>query len=191
MTSTPERDRLLDLVADLILREGMIDVSLSAIARGVGSNNRMLLYYFESKENLLDEASVRAFDRFERLRDLFARLAGDGSLEDRLLAAWDDLSAPENVPYLRMYFQRFGVAMRDADQWASFTERAGHEWVDLTWRVIADEGHGEERARVVATEIVALWRGLQFALLTGVDPDRLRAAYGVGVRGALAALDES
>ena len=54
---SPERARLLGLATDLILREGVIDMSLSAIARGIGSNNRMVLYYFGSKQGLLDEAA--------------------------------------------------------------------------------------------------------------------------------------
>ena len=48
-----ERQRLLALVGDLILAEGVSTLSLSGVARSIGSNNRMLLYYFGSKEDLL------------------------------------------------------------------------------------------------------------------------------------------
>jgi AcrR family transcriptional regulator len=183
---TRERQRLLDLVVDLVLREGVIDMSLSAAARAIGSNNRMLLYYFGSKQELLDEAALRAFDRFPRLRDMFARLRGPGRLESRLLTAWDDLSDEENVPYLRLYFQRFGIAMREPEEWAAFTNRAGHEWVGMVQEAFRDEGYDEADALVAATQVIALWRGLQFLLLAGVDRDQLRATYRSGVRGLLA-----
>ena len=173
---SPERARLLGLATDLILREGVIDMSLSAIARGIGSNNRMVLYYFGSKQGLLDEAAQAAFERFPRLRDMFARLAGDGPIEQRLLAVWEDLSAPENHPFLRLFFQQFGTAMRDRDGWDAFTDRIAHEWIDATAEVLRRDGIGADDARVAATQLVGLWRGLQFLTLTGVDPDELRAA---------------
>ena len=45
------------------------------IARAVGSNNRMLLYYFGSKERLLEAASEIAIERFPHLAAVFERLA--------------------------------------------------------------------------------------------------------------------
>ncbi|WP_227496911.1 TetR/AcrR family transcriptional regulator [Planctomonas psychrotolerans] len=188
MDGTSERERLLGLVVDLILREGVIDLSLSAVARGIGSNNRMLLYYFGSKEDLLDEASVLAFERFPKLRDMFARLERAGDLEEGLLEAWDDLSAPENHSFLRLYFQRFGIAMRDAEQWTTFIERAGRQWVGLTRAVFVRAGYSDADSVIAATQIIALWRGLQFLLLTGVAADQLDAAHAAGIRALLAEL---
>jgi AcrR family transcriptional regulator len=183
--ATPERERLLGLVVDLVLREGVIDMSLSAVARSIGSNNRMLLYYFGSKEALLDEAGLRAFDQFPKLREVFVRLAGPGDLEERLLDAWADLSAAENLPYLRLYFQRFGIAMRDTEQWLAFIERAGQQWLGWTREVFRSHGYSEGDSLLGATQILALWRGLQFLLLTGASPEHLNTTYGIGVRGLL------
>ncbi|WP_156888185.1 TetR/AcrR family transcriptional regulator [Microbacterium indicum] len=187
-TTSAEKERLLELVADLILRDGVIGLSLSGIARGIGSNNRMLLYYFGSKQELLDDASVRAFERHPRLRTMFDRLHEEGDLEDLLIRAWEDLSSEENIPYLRVYFQSFGVAMRDGDEWESFTRRSRLQWVDLATSAIRQHGHDAERARIAATAIVALWRGLQMALISGGDREILRRSYAAGVAGAVAAL---
>ncbi|GAA1953641.1 TetR/AcrR family transcriptional regulator [Microbacterium aquimaris] len=185
MTDSPERARLLGLTTDLILREGVVDMSLSAIARGIGSNNRMVLYYFGSKQDLLDEASRAAFDRFPRLRDMFTRLAADGPLEDRLLEVWEDLSAPENHAFLRLFFQQFGTVMRDQDGWSAFTDRIAHEWIDATAEVLRREGFDALGARTAAMQLVGLWRGLQFLTLTGVDPEELRAANRATVQAVL------
>lgn len=182
---TPERQRLLGLVVDLILRDGVIDLSLSAIARAIGSNNRMLLYYFGSKQELIGEAALVAFDRFPRLRDMFDRLRDAGDLEERLIAAWDDLADPESRPYVRLFFQRFGIAMRDPDEWGDFIERVGREWVEEVDAVLRVEGYDEGDARAAATQIIALFRGLQFLLLSGVPADQLRDAYRLGIRSVL------
>jgi AcrR family transcriptional regulator len=189
--ATPERERLLGLVIDLVLREGVIDLSLSAVARGIGSNNRMLLYYFGSKEALLDEAGLRAFDQFPKLREMFIRLAGEGDLEDRLLDCWADLSADDNLPYLRLYFQRFGIAMRDTAEWVAFIERAGTQWLGWTRAVFQSEGYSEADSLVAATQIIALWRGLQFLLLTGIPIDQLNRTYASSVRALLAEFSPS
>jgi len=191
VAATPERERLLGLVIDLVLREGVIDLSLSAVARGIGSNNRMLLYYFGSKEALLDEAGLRAFDQFPRLREMFARLAGAGDLDERLLACWADLSAADNLPYLRLYFQRFGIAMRDTEQWVAFIERAGAQWLGWTREVFLSEGYSEEGSLVAATHLVALWRGLQFLVLSGIPAEQLNLTYATAVRALLAEFSPS
>ncbi|WOQ69252.1 TetR/AcrR family transcriptional regulator [Microbacterium limosum] len=185
MDGTPERQRLLGLVVDLILRDGVIDLSLSAIARAIGSNNRMLLYYFGSKQELIGEAALVAFDRFPRLRDMFDRLRDAGDLEERLIAAWDDLADPESRPYVRLFFQRFGIAMRDPDEWGDFIERVGREWVEEVDAVLRAEGFDGGDARAAATQIIALFRGLQFLLLSGVPADQLRDAYRLGIRPVL------
>lgn len=185
-TSTPERERLLNLVVDLILRDGVIDLSLSAISRSIESNNRMLLYYFGSKEQILYDASVLALERFPRLVSMFDRLAGSEPLIDRLDAAWEDLAAPENRPYLVIFFQRFGMAMRDREQWHSYIDRATRYWAEDLAQILVADGYRTHDAVVAATQIVATWRGLQFALLAGADAEVLRAGYGEGIRGLLA-----
>jgi AcrR family transcriptional regulator len=178
---TPERQRLMGLVVDLILRDGVIDTSLSAIARAIGSNNRMLLYYFGSKQDLIDEASLVAFDRFPRLRDMVARLHAPGDLEERLMTAWDDLADPDSRPYVRLFFQRFGIAMRDPEEWEDFTERVGREWIEEVETALLGEGFTREDALTAATQVIALWRGLQFLLLAGVSPEQVRASYRAAV----------
>lgn len=189
--STPERERLLGLVVDLILRDGVIDLSLSAISRSIGSNNRMLLYYFGSKEEVLYDASVLALERFPRLVTMFDRLAGPEPLLDRLDAAWDDLAAVENRPYLVIFFQRFGMAMRDREQWHSYIDRATRFWAEDLSQILEADGYSARDAVVAATQIVATWRGLQFALLAGADIEVLRAGYGEGVRGLLSRYEAS
>jgi AcrR family transcriptional regulator len=184
--STPERERLLGLVADLILRDGVIDLSLSAIARGIGSNNRMLLYYFGSKEKLLNEASGVAFERFPRLVTMFDRLGEPGELLSRLDGAWDDLAAEENRPYIALFFQRFGIAMRDLEKWHDYVDRSTHYWAEDLADILVAHGLDERDALVVATQIVATWRGLQLALLADGDEELLREGCRASVRALLA-----
>jgi AcrR family transcriptional regulator len=186
---TPERQRLLALVADLILENGMLDLSLSGIARHIGSNNRMLLYYFGSKENLLDEAALVAMSRFPRLNDMITRLGAPGDLESRLQRAWSDIGTDENWAYLQMFFQRFGLALRDHGKNDAFLQLVGTGWVRDLQAILEREGYSESDARIAATQLVAAWRGLQFAMLSGVEREVLDAAYQQSVRALLAWLN--
>ena len=188
VTSSAERQRLLYLVVDLILSEGMIDVSLSAVARKIGSNNRMLLYYFGSKEALLDEAAMHAYERFPKLRNLFQRLGEPGDIEERLVRAWEDLSAPENHPYLRVFFQRFGIAMRETEDWGGFIERLGTSWVQRVQAQLAAEGLSDSTSRSGALAIVALWRGMEILLLARVPAEELSVTYRLNIHGLLTQL---
>jgi AcrR family transcriptional regulator len=186
---TPERQRLLGLVADLILENGMLDLSLSGIARHIGSNNRMLLYYFGSKEHLLDEAVLIAMERFPRLHDMISRLSEPGDLQDRLRRAWSDIGTAENHAYLHMFFQRFGLALRDHGKSDAFLQRVGTGWNSELQAIFEREGYPERDARIAATQLVAAWRGLQFSLLCGVEREVLDAAYAESVRALLAGLN--
>ncbi len=185
-TSSPERERLLNLVVDLILRDGVIDLSLSAISRSIGSSNRMLLYYFTSKEELLDEAAAVGYQRFPRLGSMFERMAQPGPLRERLDTAWEDIAAPENRPYLALYFQRFGIAMRDREQWHDAIDRSTHHWAEDLAAILVADGIPSREAVVASTQIVAVWRGLQLALLASADEALVRVACRTAMRGALA-----
>lgn len=175
---TPARDRLLALVADRILEHGATDLSLSELARRVGSNNRMLLYYFGSKEQLIGEASVAAVARFPRLDGVLDRLRhGDGTLHERLRRVWDDIADPANRPFLALFFQAFAVALYHPERTTAFLEVMGGDWVSRVREVLEEAGYGPEPALRIGTQIVAEWRGLQFALLAGTPRAILDRAH--------------
>jgi AcrR family transcriptional regulator len=180
---TPERGRLLSLVADHVLEHGVSDLTLRSISQGVGSNNRMLLYYFGSKERLLAEAITEAAQRFPRLALVMDRLRDDDRpLDVRLRAAWLDIVAEENLPYLRLFFELFGLAAHQPEKYGVFLDNVGTDWVERLAAVLADAGAPEGTARDLAVEVVALWRGLQFALLSGTSRAEVDRAHAASAR---------
>lgn len=173
-----ERLRLLNRVADHILTDGATDVSLSELARRIESNNRMLLYYFGSREKLLDEAVLLAYARFPRIYSVLERLSTSREpLPVRFERAWTDISHPENVPFLRLFFERFGVVLQQPQNNAEVLERLGNQWASQVQGILISEGHDRQDALISATGIVSLWRGLQFALLSGTSRETLDATH--------------
>lgn len=172
------RARLLERVADHVLAHGATDLSLSELARAVGSNNRMLLYHFGSKEEVLREATLVAFQRYPHLEGALRRLRdGDGPLRDRLVRVWGDIAHPDNLPFLALFFQAFAVALYHPDRNRELLDRLGAEWVAEVQAALRDAGLPDDRALLTGTQIVAAWRGLQFALLSGTPREVLDASW--------------
>ncbi|WP_432488983.1 TetR/AcrR family transcriptional regulator [Kineococcus sp. SYSU DK018] len=171
-----ERERLLGLVAAHVLEHGVTSLTLRGLAGATGSNNRMLLYYFGSKEALVGEAlRVVGEERFPVFATAWAVLErGDGPLREDLHRTWSAIAAPGNVPFLRLFFEVFGQAARGDERWAGVLGDIG-DWQRPAAARFAREGLPPAAARARATELVALWRGLQMTLLITGDRDAVDA----------------
>jgi AcrR family transcriptional regulator len=178
--SNGERERLLTLIADHLLERGVSEVTLRGIAAAVGSNNRMLLYYFGSKEQLVADGIAEAAGRFPMFARALAGLRGRRQpIADWLDAVWRDISDEANTPYLRLFFELFGLAAHRPDRYRPFLESVGSDWVEQVSRSFVADGVPAADARDLAIEVVALWRGLQFALLSGADRAALDRSHAV------------
>ncbi|WP_291049209.1 TetR/AcrR family transcriptional regulator [Herbiconiux sp.] len=172
-----ERRRLLALVGDHIVDHGVNNVSLSSLARTVGSNNRMLLYYFGSKEELLDEASLAALERFPGIHHLMGELDDDGPADVLLERAWTRIADKRNRPFLQLFFELFTLHMRHSERNDEYFRRIANQWPEGVARLLVREGFDPQTAEECSVAVVALWRGLQISLLAGADPDELRVAH--------------
>ncbi|MFN7399474.1 MAG: TetR/AcrR family transcriptional regulator [Sandaracinobacter sp.] len=104
------RTELLDAMADHVLSAGLAGSSLRPLARAAGTSDRMLLYYFPTKDALI-AATLAHIAR--RLAGMLAASVGDVRLPpDSLLPLLADLTlAPRFRPYLGLFLE---VASRAA-----------------------------------------------------------------------------
>jgi AcrR family transcriptional regulator len=178
MGGEPERDRLLRLIADYVLEHGIAGMTLRGLGAAIGTNNRMLLYYFGSKEQLIGQALTAAAQRFPAFTAGMAALDDPGiPLVDRLLAAWRGIAARENLPFLQLFFEVFGQAAHNPGRFDGFLARVGHDWTNQVADALQTEGIPATEAGALAREIVAVWRGLQFDLLSTGDAAAVAASY--------------
>ncbi|MFT4211544.1 MAG: TetR/AcrR family transcriptional regulator [Microbacterium sp.] len=178
---SPQSQRLLAAAVDVALDRGLSGLSLSALARAIGSNNRMLLYYFGSKDELYTEVTLAAYDRFPELAGLIPSLQADAPLPALLAAGWRRLRAAENLPYLRLFFEVVADAVRDpAHNRAQLSVLASH-WPEGVRAAFVAHGWPAASAGVATTQLLALWRGLQIDLLTGADVERLDAVHDAAI----------
>ncbi|HZZ45377.1 MAG TPA: TetR/AcrR family transcriptional regulator [Pseudonocardia sp.] len=169
MASGPsERARLLGLARDYILEHGVVDLSLSELARGIGSNNRMLLYHFTSLDQILGAAIDEILDRSLLVAKLTELMQAQQTTGERIAAAWQHISDPERLPHLRLFFARFGMSSDRPDRYGPFLERTRTEWTEAVAAALSDDDRIPDPRRT-AMAIVAVWRGLQVLLIAG-DP---------------------
>ncbi|MEN1727677.1 MAG: TetR/AcrR family transcriptional regulator [Pseudomonadota bacterium] len=65
-----KRNQLLYAVADHILDHGLLDASLRPMARTAGTSDRMLIYHFGSREQLIETVLEHLTDRVKESLDL-------------------------------------------------------------------------------------------------------------------------
>lgn len=81
MTVTETRTRILEAALDLFGTRGVEAVSLDEIARSVGVRKQSLLYWFASKDDLVDAVLDRVSDELIAVVDAAVRSAGDEPLD--------------------------------------------------------------------------------------------------------------
>ncbi len=167
------REQLLERVMAFAAAEGIAGRSLREIAIGADSSHRMVLYHFGSREGLL-AAIVAAIE--SRQRAALASLA-DGARTPRevMLALWEQVSRAELRPFVRLFFEVFGLVAQGAAGTEGLRETLTAPW-------LADAADVAGRLGTAADPVelrlgVAVTRGLLLDLVGGADPDEVDASY--------------
>ena len=171
------RAELLDAVTDYVLQNGLAELSLRPLARAVGASPRMLLYHFGSKEELVASALSEARAREAATVSSYHASAADVPLEDLLNTAWRWISARRNEPFLRLFFEVYGLALQDAGRFPGFLEAVVADWLPLVESALRSSGMKPDRARAVAPLVVAVERGLLLDLLATGERRRVNRAH--------------
>lgn len=170
------RRELLDAAIDYVFREGLSGLSIRPMAEALGISHRTLLHHFGSKEEMI--ARVLAEVRTRQLEGLRRRATDEGlGLLDRLDVSWVELSAPERLPFWRSFFEIYGIAARNPQQYRDFLESIVKAWLPSLVRGAQAEGLSRDKAEVLATLCQANCRGLILDLLTTGEHKRVQKAY--------------
>ena len=110
LSSMDRKTQYLEAVADYLLAHGLKAASLRPMAKAIGTSDRMLIYHFGSKAELMEAALLRTSER------LFERLQGDwqdtSSPSQALGAVFGALSGPELRGYSALWQDIIAGAMR-------------------------------------------------------------------------------
>jgi len=148
------KEALLRAVVDDLAANGLADFSLRRAARAAGTTHKVLLYYFDSADDLLAQALPELRER--RVANIAAVAGAAGSLAGRVRAVWPVLM--DDAAGVRVIDQAMGLAMYEPARYARLTAQAYSQYTALlmSW---CPPNWTERRKREVATLIVATLRG--------------------------------
>lgn len=109
------RDEVLERLADHLLAEGLAGASLRPLAAAAGTSDRMLLYYFTDKDELLAQALGRVAERLAHLLDAdLAAPPGAPALPypELLAQVWTAVRGAALRPYMRLWLDLAARAAR-------------------------------------------------------------------------------
>jgi AcrR family transcriptional regulator len=135
----------------------------------------MLLYFFGSKEQLINEAVTQC--RMRQQQEFARMLSTRGNRCQQLALAWDVWSSKESERSLWFFFEVYAIAMRDRKRFPGLLERLIKDWLPFFEHAVAAAGVEPERVPPLATFILATIRGLQLDLLATGERTRIEGAF--------------
>lgn len=172
----PERrSELLAAATEHVLDHGMASLSLRPLARALSTSPRMLLYHFGSKEQLVSEILAAARVRQAQLTTEWIADQPDLGPAELLRRFWR-WQIQEHQPFLRLFFEVYGLALQQPTRFPGFPEDAVNDWLPFIQAALERVGVPDTQARIAATVVIAGYRGLLLDALATGDLKRATAA---------------
>jgi len=125
------RDQIVAAATDFVLEHGLIGLSLRPLAAALGTSDRMLLYHFTSKDDLVAAVLRESNDR--SIAQIHA-LAARGSVREEVLALWSAMNEPDLDRCQRVYVEAAALGLLGQEPYASVVREANAAWA----RALAD-----------------------------------------------------
>lgn len=164
-----QREMVVERVAAHLLATGLGETSLRQLAKAAGVSDRMLLYYFVDKAEVLAAASARI--AMVLAVDLDAAIPANSALTPSQLisAALAVTNGAAMQPFMRLWIELVAAAARGEAPFAAIAQQIAQGFLDWIDARLADDS-GPDRAATVAM-VFAMIDGL--ALLRVCSGDAL------------------
>jgi AcrR family transcriptional regulator len=166
------RRDLLDRVVDDLAVNGLVDFSLRRAARAAGTTHKVLLYYFDGPEDLLQQAIWQLRER--RIANSLASVAAaqPQTLAARVRAVWPALVGEES----RVLDQAIGLMMYDSERYAGLGLGASQQYMPSLLGICPPDWP-EQRKLEVSELVLAALRGFLIDRLTSGNSDGAEAGF--------------
>ncbi len=166
------RQTLLDQLGGHLLREGLAGSSLRQLAAAAGTSDRMLLYYFADKDELLGAALVHVATQMAGSLDALG--ATPRSYPDLLAELRSAIRSPALQPFMRLWLELAAFASRGQEPHRAIAGQIANGF--LAWMSarleIADEVERTQQAAL----LLATVEGMAVLDAVGCDGVADRAA---------------
>jgi AcrR family transcriptional regulator len=176
-SATDRYATLLDLIVDSLLATGVADLSLRPLAERVGTSARLLIYHFDTKENLVVRALEQVRARATASLKTRALERRPDSLRAFLTMFWEWALEDTHRSYFRLLFEVDALSMYDRLQFSRETRRADAAvWLTLIEGATARLRPPERDASQLSTLILAAITGLLQDFISTGERARTTAA---------------
>jgi AcrR family transcriptional regulator len=152
------REELAEAATDYALEHGLIGLSLRPLAEAIGTSDRMLLYHFDDKDDLVatilrttSARSVRSLRELGRSRDL----------RSAVLDLWRAVTTGPQERCQRLYFGAVALGLFGREPYATAVRETNAQWVSSVAAHFCRVGLAKAAARQATVLVDATFMGLQ------------------------------
>jgi AcrR family transcriptional regulator len=172
------KEQILAGALDTAFDGGLSLLSFGRVAKRLGVNDRIVVYYFPTKDDLVTEVVVAmGIQLQETLAPAFTSPAADH--RELLGRAWPILARPDADPVFALFFEANGLATAGREPYATLVPQLVETWIG--WAAGFLTGPTEER-RAEAETAIAVVDGLLLLRQLGGPEAAERAAHRIGIR---------
>ncbi len=143
---------------DYVLEHGLIDMSLRPLAAALGTSDRMLLYHFSDKYDLVATVLRVSNDRSVKgIRDL----EPSANVRQAVIDLWTAMSTPEQARCQRLYVEAAAMGVLGTEPFATVVAEANDVWLGALADHLVASGMRRSPARRAARLVEAAFMGLQ------------------------------
>jgi AcrR family transcriptional regulator len=165
---TARRAALAEAATDYALTHGLIGLSLRPLAAEVGTSDRMLLYHFAGKDDLVATVLRTSSDR--AVAEIRA-LPPSRGVRQAVLDLWRASTTDPMDRCQRMYVEAAALGLLGREPYLSVVTEANERWVRALVDHLVASGARSQRARRAVALLDATFMGLQLDLpLDPTDP---------------------
>jgi AcrR family transcriptional regulator len=161
-----KKQELLEQCLAVTIEVGVLDCSINAIAKRIGTSGRMLIYHFGSKQEL-ERQLISLLEM--RLREKLWTFQGVSleeadCLTEPLLEMWEHLTSPEMRGLLKLTMELNQRAIQGDSETQRFLERESQQWIDSLSTLTND--------KAIALSLFHLFQGAILDFLTTGNAQR-------------------
>jgi AcrR family transcriptional regulator len=152
------RDELTEAATDYALEHGLIGLSLRPVAEALGTSDRMLLYHFETKDDLVAAILRTSLER--SLRSL-RELRPSRDLRSAVIDLWRTLSTGPQERCQWLYVEAAALGLFGREPYATVVRETNVHWGAAVAGHFCRVGLTKAAARQAAVLVDAAFMGLQ------------------------------
>jgi AcrR family transcriptional regulator len=170
---TARRDEVAQAATDYVLEHGLVGLSLRPMAARLGTSDRMLLYHFAGKDDLVSTVLRISNDRSVA----FVRtLPPAPDVRQAVLVLWTALTSPGLDRCQRVYVEAAALGLLGREPYVSVVREANTVWIAALADYLATSGMPRPLASRAVVLMDAAMMGFQLDLpLDAADPSLAQA----------------